>query len=91
MGRLNSSPKAKLGRSRQQQLRFPVRGGARPGAGRKPNEPGRPHLRHAKRPLTAARFPVHVTKRVRADMPRLRKFELCKVLRRAFVHGCRKT
>ncbi len=78
-------------RSRQQDLRFHSRGGPRPGAGRKPKEPGRPRLRHQKRPATAARFPVHVTKRIRADLPRLRKFELCKVLRRAFVHGCRKT
>jgi putative transposase len=27
---------------------------------------------------------------MRRDVPRLRKFELCKVLRRAFVYGCRK-
>ena len=67
---------------------FPTRGGARVGAGRKPNEPGRPRLRHEKRPMTHERFPVHITKRMRADVPRLRKFELCKVLRRAFVHGC---
>jgi hypothetical protein len=26
---------------------------------------------------------------MRADVPRLRKFELCKVLRRAFVYGCK--
>src|SRR5262245_30816145 len=78
-------------RTRQQQLRFHPRGGARVGAGRKPTEPGRPRLRHAKRQATEARYPVHVTKRVRRDVPRLRKFELCNVLRRAFVHGCRMT
>jgi putative transposase len=68
---------------------FTTRGGARDGAGRKPNEPGRPRLRHTTRPVTSARFPVHITKRVRGDVARLRKFELCRVLRRAFVHGCR--
>ncbi len=40
--------------------------------------------------MLAARFPVHVTKRVRRDVTRLRRFELCKVLRKAFVHGCRR-
>ena len=69
-------------------MKFPTRGGKREGAGRKPNQPGRPRLRHGKRPTTQARFPVHITKRMRSDVPRLRKFELCKVLRRAFVHGC---
>jgi REP element-mobilizing transposase RayT len=68
---------------------FRTHGGARDNAGRKPNEPGRPRLRHEKRATTRARFPVHITKRVRSDVLRLRRFELCKVLRRAFVHGCR--
>jgi len=75
--------------ARQQEL-FPKRGGARPNAGRKPTHPGRARVRHAARPLTQARFPLHITKRVRGDVTRLRRFELCKVLRRAFVHGCRK-
>ena len=34
------------------------------------------------------RFPVHVTKRVLPEVGRLRRFELCKVLQRAFVRGC---
>lgn len=34
------------------------------------------------------RFPVHVTVRVRSDVTRLRRFELCSTLRRAFVYGC---
>ncbi len=33
---------------------------------------------------------MHVTVRMRKDVPRLRKYELCKVLRRAFVYGCKK-
>jgi putative transposase len=76
-------------RPAQQEMTFRTRGGRRDGAGRKPKEPGRPRLRHAARPTTAARFPVHITVRVRRDVPRLRRFELCHVLRRAFVHGCR--
>jgi hypothetical protein len=71
-------------------MQLPTHGGARKRSGRKPAEPGRPRLRHGARPELAARFPVHVTKRVRRDVTRLRRFELCKVLRRAFVYGCRK-
>jgi hypothetical protein len=51
---------------------------------------GRKRLPHRPRELTKARFPVHVTVRVRPRVPRLRNFELCAVLRRAFVHGCKK-
>jgi putative transposase len=75
-------------RARQQVMRFRTHGGAREGAGRKPMHSGRAGLRHGQRPALEARFPVHVTKRVRRDVTRLRRFELCKVLRGAFVHGC---
>lgn len=75
---------------RQQRFVFRRHGGARKRAGRKPNVPGKPKQRHAARPEADARFPFHVTLRMRRDVPRLRKFELCKVLRRAFVYGCRK-
>jgi len=75
-------------RAGQQELEFRTHGGARQGAGRKPAQPGRPRLRHGERPTIEARFPVHVTKRVRSGI-RLRRFELCKVFRNAFVHGCR--
>jgi len=71
-------------------MAFRTHGGARAGAGRKPTRPGRPRVRHGRRPTLAARFPVHVTKRVRPDVTRLRRFELARVLRRAFVHGCRR-
>jgi REP-associated tyrosine transposase len=47
-------------------------------------------VRHASRPAIAAQFPLHITKRVGEGVTRLRRFELCKVLRRAFVQGCRK-
>ena len=76
-------------KARQQEL-FPPRGGKRPRAGRKPTVPGQPRLRHGARPPADARFPVHITLRVRTDVPRLRNYELCKVLRRAFVYGCRR-
>ena len=77
----------------QQQLPLeepPEHGGRRRGAGRKPTHPGKRRVRHGARPATDARFPVHVTKRVRGDVARLRGFELCKTLRLAFVLGCRK-
>jgi putative transposase len=67
-----------------------MHGGARRKAGRKPAVPGKPRLRHATRPEGNPRFPVLITVRMRKDVPRLRKFELCKVLRRAFVYGCKK-
>jgi len=76
-------------KSRQQRFKFRKHGGRRPGAGRKPRIPGRPRLRHATRPTVGPRFPVHVTKRVGPEVTRLRKFELCKLLQRAFVLGCR--
>ena len=71
-------------------MEFCTHGGARAKAGRKPTRPGRPRLRHGARPALAARFPVHVTKRVCPQVTRLRRFELCKVLRAAFVQGCRR-
>jgi hypothetical protein len=74
----------------QQELEFRTHGGAREGAGRKPADPSRSRVSHRKRPTTEARFPMHVTVRVRREVTRLRRFELCKVLRRAFVYGCRK-
>ena len=70
-------------------MKFRTHGGKRKRAGRKPNVPGKPLLRHEARPEADARFPFLVTVRMRKDVPRLRKFELCKVLRRAFVYGCK--
>jgi REP element-mobilizing transposase RayT len=40
------------------------------------------------RPVIKPSWPVHVTVRMRRDAPRLRNFDLVKVLRRAFVRGC---
>ena len=67
----------------------PTRGGAREGAGRKPAPRGQRRVRHMPREAMKPRYAVHVTKRVHRSVTRLRRYELCKVLRRAFVHGCR--
>jgi putative transposase len=77
-------------RRAQQSFEFRTHGGARAGAGRKRTRPGKPRVSHRSRPITHARFPVHVTMRMRRDVPRLRNFELSAVLRRAFVYGCKK-
>src|SRR5215207_1730258 len=77
-------------RRAQQTFEFRAHGGARTGAGRKRTLPGKPRVSHRLRPVTKARFPIHVTMRMRRDVPRLRNFELCAVLRRAFVYGCKK-
>ena len=71
-------------------MTFRTHGGVRERAGRKPTHSGPRRQRHAARPSIEARFPVHVTKRVGREITRLRRYELCKVLRRAFVYGCRK-
>ena len=72
----------------QQKFRFAQHGGARAGAGRKRTLPGRERVSHKTREQTKARFPVLVTVRMRPEIARLRNYELCAVLRRAFVHGC---
>jgi putative transposase len=77
-------------RRRQVEIEFRSRhGGKRPGAGRKRLAP-RPRVPHRKRPQLASRFPVHVTVRLRADLPRLRGAGPAKVLKQAFVYGCDK-
>jgi putative transposase len=81
---------ATMARTRQQEFRFRQHGGARKGAGRKRTLPGRPRVPHRRRELTKARFPVQVTVRMRPDIARLRNYDLCPVLRRAFVYGCKK-
>ena len=64
-------------------------GGKRPGAGRKRVAP-RPRVPHRKRPLLASRFPVHVTVRLLAGLPRLRGPGPARLLKAAFVRGCDK-
>jgi REP element-mobilizing transposase RayT len=49
------------------------RGGARPGSGRKPNVPGAPGVSHRTRPTLSEKHPVHVTLRLRREVPNLRR------------------
>ena len=63
------------------------RGGARPGAGRKPKRE-RAGVSHAPRGKLAARFPVHVTVRLAEGLPSLRNRRVYAALRTAFAAGC---
>src|SRR5262245_12311138 len=84
--------KMKRSQSRKAQQELRLRrghGGVRPGAGRKPKN-GRRRVAHARRPVVKRSWPMHVTVRVRRDVPRLRNFDLAKALRQAFVKGCQK-
>jgi REP element-mobilizing transposase RayT len=75
---------------KQLAIQFPATwGGRRAGAGRKRLAP-RKRVPHSPRPKLASRFPVHVTVRLLDGLPRLRGFELGKLLRRAFVRSCDK-
>lgn len=70
----------------QCELRFgDPRGGKRKGAGRKRAPGSKPRVRHVARGVVKPGWPVHVTLRMRDDAPRLRNFELARVLRRCFV------
>src|SRR5262245_26896052 len=71
-------------RKQVQQALFPERGGARPGAGRKPKgrRAGSPHK---KRPTLKGRFPVHVVLRVARELGSLRKRKMYKALREATI------
>jgi len=62
-------------------------GGARKGAGRKPNGE-RAGVSRLRREVLAARFPVHVTVRLRQGLPCLRRKNEYAALRRAFAAGC---
>jgi REP element-mobilizing transposase RayT len=68
-------------------LPFRQRGGAREGAGRKPKGE-MAGVRHGPRAALAARFPVHVTLRLRRGLPRLRRRPEYAALRAAFAAGC---
>jgi putative transposase len=76
-----------LKRPVQQALRFATRGGARKGAGRKPNGE-RAGVKHRVRPVLKARFPVHVTLRVEQRVWNLRSRRCFGALQRAFLGGC---
>jgi len=71
---------------RQASFTFRTHGGERKGAGRKPNGP-RPRLRHVRRPVLKARFPVHATWRMRQGVWNLRTRRCFGALARAFWGG----
>src|SRR5262245_35307413 len=68
-------------------LPFKLRGGARPGAGRKPKGE-RKGVSHRQRAALAARLPVHVTVKRAHGLPRLRRGREYAMLRAAFAAGC---
>jgi len=75
------------GRAKGQRVfHFRTWGGARSGAGRKPNG-RRSGVSHLRRPAHAERHPLHVTLRIRAGLPALREHELFIEVRRALVAG----
>jgi len=63
------------------------RGGKRPGAGRKPKGL-KAGVSHRTRAALAARFPVHVTVRLRPGLPGLRKKRTARFLFDCFFEGC---
>jgi len=71
---------------KQGELKFATWGGSRPGAGRKPAGP-RAGVRHRRRPVLKARFPVHVTWRMKKDVKWLRTPRCFRALARAFWAG----
>ena len=74
-------------KTKQLELHFRTWGGKRRGAGRKPTSK-RPGISHSIRPALAARFPVHVTMKVRREVGRIRTKRCIETLRRCFVAGC---
>jgi len=73
-------------RGRQLDLLFRTWGGRRPGAGRKPNG-STAGVSHLRRPALGAQTPVHVTLRVRAKLPSLRRRGLFLRVHRALIRG----
>ena len=84
--RIQRDEREVMAKQRQMVMGFMRRGGARPGAGRKPNGL-KAGVSHDKREALAARFPVHVTLRLRKGLPRLRSKRPYRVLREAFARG----
>jgi REP-associated tyrosine transposase len=73
-------------RTRQQTFEYRTHGGARLGAGRKPNGPHAGE-RHGRRPSVDARVPLHVTMRIARGVPSLRAQRCMALVRRAFAGG----
>jgi len=75
-------------RWRQQELKFPTRGGKRRRAERK-RAPGRGHVPHQPRPEHKKAHPVHVTLRAARRLPSLRKQVIFAAVRRAIGRTAR--
>jgi REP-associated tyrosine transposase len=73
-------------RERQQTFEYRTHGGARRGAGRKPNG-ARAGERHGTRPAVDWRVPLHVTMRIARGVPSLRAQRCMALVRRAFAGG----
>src|SRR3954470_20803982 len=75
---------------RMKQLELPAkgRGGRRLGAGRPRKKTA--GVSHLKRPTLPPRFPIHITLRVRSDVPNLRTDKRFLAAKRAFRYGCDK-
>ena len=75
-------------RPRQLELALSARptwGGRRKGAGRRPGP--HPRVRHRSRASLAARFPCHVTMRVRTDVPSLRTVKFVREFERSLARS----
>jgi len=75
-------------RTKQIEMTFGQWGGWRPGAGRKKRTGARRTVPHRQREVLAARYPVHVTLKLKREIRSLRKKNRLQVLKRAFVGGC---
>lgn len=73
-------------RVRQHEIEFRAWGGARAGAGRK-RQGGRSRVSHRARPAVEERHPLHITVRLRAGLPNLRRGATREVLERTFARG----
>ena len=73
-------------RPRQEALAYPEHGGARKGAGRKPNG-RRAGVSHLRRAALASRYPVHVTLSIAEGLPTLRNKKLLPVLEECFARA----
>ena len=76
----------RVAQRRQRAFAWRTWGGKRDGAGRKPAH-GRAGVPHVERPALPARFPVHVTWRMDADVWNLRSRRCFRVLERAMYAG----
>src|SRR5512139_3281826 len=74
-------------RGRQREMVFRTWGGKRQNAGRKPARLGVTTTPHARRPLLASRFPVHVTLRVEETLPSLRSPALFRLVESSLRAG----